>query len=318
MFRNRLQRKLALAFLLGGAVISGAASAAECFRSGPPAATPDRLRADYLRPFANVSSFTARINNRKVLYLKPTVAAPGKAPAIVLLHFRNGSPYEMANLTEVGRLVSDFGVWAILPDGGAWDTDPRGLDNGASSALLTAVIQDATARYPINAKRVYMGGYSTGGFMTLRYICERPDLIAAAFSVGSELIIGLDRICRTDTPVPLTLINGTNDPTVRYDGKFGVLSAPQTAQNWADRNQCLVRNAAVGIADKNGQDRSTVSMEEFRQCLNGADVDFYTVNGGGHTWPCEPLPTGNVLRGNINLDLGATATMWEFLRRFSR
>lgn len=309
--------RFAAAALLSGATI-GAASAAECVRSGPPPATPDRLRADYLRPFANVSSFTTTVSNRRVLYLRPSAAASGKAPAIVLLHFRGGSIHEMANLSEAGRLVRDFGVWAILPDGGNWDTDPRGVSGGGNPALLTAVIEDAVARYPIDSKRIYMGGFSLGAFMTLRYICERPDLVAAAFTVAGELVVGLDRVCRNDVTVPLALVNGTQDMNVPYSGSYGVYSAPQTAQRWSDRNGCLLRNPPFAIADKSKQDRSTVSLASYRQCRGGAEVDFYTIEGGGHTWPCEPLPNGSAARGNVNLDLGATATMWEFLRRFSR
>ena len=51
-------------------------------------------------------------------------------------------------------------------------------------------------------------------------------------------------------------------------------------------------------------------------CGQGADVDFYTIDGGGHSWPGgEPLPEW--IAGSTTPDLDATRLMWDFFSRFS-
>ncbi len=54
----------------------------------------------------------------------------------------------------------------------------------------------------------------------------------------------------------------------------------------------------------------------YSGCAQGADVDFYTIDGGGHSWPGgEPMPEWGV--GHTTQDIDATRVMWEFFRRFS-
>jgi polyhydroxybutyrate depolymerase len=45
-------------------------------------------------------------------------------------------------------------------------------------------------------------------------------------------------------------------------------------------------------------------------------VDFYTITGGGHTWP-GALDAGKDL-GVVSQDIDATALGWAFVSQFSR
>jgi polyhydroxybutyrate depolymerase len=45
-----------------------------------------------------------------------------------------------------------------------------------------------------------------------------------------------------------------------------------------------------------------------------ADLVFYTIAGGGHSWPGgEPIPRWIV--GQTSMDIDATRTMWEFFQQ---
>jgi polyhydroxybutyrate depolymerase len=45
-------------------------------------------------------------------------------------------------------------------------------------------------------------------------------------------------------------------------------------------------------------------------------VAFYTVHGGGHSWPGgEPLP--EIITGKTTQDIDATRVMWEFFQAHS-
>jgi polyhydroxybutyrate depolymerase len=54
----------------------------------------------------------------------------------------------------------------------------------------------------------------------------------------------------------------------------------------------------------------------YTGCLQGANVVFYTIAGGGHSWPGgDPLPKWIV--GTTSQDINATQIMWEFFKQFS-
>jgi polyhydroxybutyrate depolymerase len=61
-----------------------------------------------------------------------------------------------------------------------------------------------------------------------------------------------------------------------------------------------------------------VSDEVERQvwsCPEGADVEFYIVDGGGHTWPGTPLPEPlATILGYTTTDIDATAIAWEWFK----
>jgi polyhydroxybutyrate depolymerase len=55
-----------------------------------------------------------------------------------------------------------------------------------------------------------------------------------------------------------------------------------------------------------------VSGIEYTGCA--ADVIFYTIQGGGHTWPGgNPIPAW--IAGQTNMDIDATGTLWEFFTK---
>jgi polyhydroxybutyrate depolymerase len=54
-----------------------------------------------------------------------------------------------------------------------------------------------------------------------------------------------------------------------------------------------------------------VSGIHYHGCENNADVLFYTIKEGGHSWPGgDPLP--EFIVGETSQTINATALMWEF------
>jgi len=50
--------------------------------------------------------------------------------------------------------------------------------------------------------------------------------------------------------------------------------------------------------------------------MDDAEVVFYTIAGGGHTWPGgRPLPEW--IAGYTNMDINASETMWEFFQQYT-
>ncbi|MDB5987019.1 MAG: hypothetical protein JWR16_2072 [Nevskia sp.] len=295
------------------------------------------MAADYARahdviPFENVTASSGTFPfgglQREVLVLRPTVPAAGKLPAVVMLHYLRGRADDMADLIQAGKLVRDHGVVVILPEAvnGEWNygsgsiiglTTPLIDDVGFLSALITKSVND----YSLDATRIYMAGYSNGGLMTMRFACDHPEQIAAGGNVARVTMKSSDsKACKPKLPTPMLLVNGTADPVSTYDGTklLGVtatLSAPATAAFWAKLDGCAATPVGSTLADAIA-DGTTVHLDTFSGCTALDEVDFYTVNGGGHTWPGSIGFSPGL--GITSEDFDATSLLWSFFQRFSR
>ena len=96
--------------------------------------------------------------------------------------------------------------------------------------------------------------------------------------------------CSPSRPVPVIAFHGTADRIVPYDGgdvsSTGYQFPPvqDWVRGWALRNGCDMD--PLGLPS-NGE----VSGIRYSGCRSNADVHFYTIQGGGHSWPGgEPMP----------------------------
>jgi polyhydroxybutyrate depolymerase len=82
-------------------------------------------------------------------------------------------------------------------------------------AYLDRVLRDVEARYPINARRVYLVGFSNGGMMAYRYACARSGAVAAVAVVAGTLAYPG---CTPSRPVAVLDIQGGRDRVVPLAG----------------------------------------------------------------------------------------------------
>ncbi len=167
--------------------------------------------------------------------------------------------------------------------------------------------------------------------MTLTMACRRADLMAAAAAVISTFTDGMAGGCSPTRPVPLLLMNGTDDPLIPYAGGKGTSrvaaggnwSTARTVAFWRARNGCASGDGAnVKLPDRDPVDGSTVTLVQS-SCPPGRDVVLYRVEGGGHRFP-GARPDARLLRlvdrllGRQNHDIDGPEVIWEFLSRFER
>lgn len=70
--------------------------------------------------------------------------------------------------------------------------------------------------------------------------------------------------------------------------------------------------ATVALSDVSLTVASRVSIRVYGSCDRG--VVFYTIHGGGHTWPGgSRLPAW--FAGETNMQINASELMWQFFRR---
>ena len=120
-----------------------------------------------------------------------------------------------------------------------------------------------------------------------------------------------------DASIAYIAFHGTDDPIVPYHGgrtvvpfhSYDFLPVPEWAANWAKKNGCGDDPESIPPIGK-------VSGVRYTGCDGDVEVVFYTVNGGGHTWPGgDELPKW--LTGPTNMDVNASEMMWEFFSKYS-
>lgn len=258
---------------------------------------------------------------RSTLYFKPSAGTTTKVPLLVVLHYNGGTPEAMSTLTEVQELVRDYGIWVAVPPvaDGQWHDDPTDTSTTDDVGFLSLLIDNSIAAYPVDAKRVYMTGFSDGAMMTLRYACDRPDKIAAAAAVSGTMLKTLVSVCTSPSfATPMALLNGTADTITKYSPTpYGIsLTLPDSAKHWAKINGCGASPVVSNLADLSTTDGTTVTLTSYLGCATGDSVSLYTINNGGHTWPGSPYNLS--YQGKTTFDIDGTLTIWNFVKRFSR
>ena len=165
-------------------------------------------------------------------------AAKGSTPLVIWLHGAGEGgtdPYisivgnKVVNLAsqEIQSLFGDTGATLLAPQtptmwldrDGSGTYMKAGEDTGRSyyTDALMDLIKDYVAKHPeVDAKRVYLGGCSNGGYMTVNMLAEFPGYFAAAFPVCEAY----DASWLTDaklaglTGTPIWLTHAKTDGTV--------------------------------------------------------------------------------------------------------
>lgn len=172
--------------------------------------------------------------------------------------------------------------------------------------FLRAVIADVRKKYSIDPKRIYASGLSNGAMMSYRLACEASDLIAAVGIVAGAQTVSA---CKPAQPVSVIHIHGTADQNVPLLGGVGPKSYDRgpkppvldAIRFWARTDGA----AAEPVSSTRGNVRKDVYAGR-----NGVDVVFYTLAGGGHSWP-----GGERMLAILDApspDLNATKTIWQF------
>lgn len=211
------------------------------------------------------------------------------------------------------------GIWGpgYPPPGQRVPDNRQGAAHGpADIPFLNRVLDKVLDRYSADPERIYAAGLGEGGFMALRMGCNMAERIAGIATVGAAIPRNLN--CIPARPVPLVMMNGTEDPIVHFNGgryKEGLihlLSAEDSAKQWARQNRCEEKAAESKIAplEKGGKDTKLYSFDD---CGEGAQVALYVVKDGGNTWPGGEQFMNEKEIGKTSEAINADDTIWKFL-----
>jgi polyhydroxybutyrate depolymerase len=231
------------------------------------------------------------------LHRPQAVAAGTRLPLFIYLHGLGASGRRLLSALDLAPFADTKQVFIVAPDGTVdsqgrrfWnasgaccDFDGSGVDD---VAYLTALINDLRTRQPVDPKRIFVVGYSNGGFMAHRLACELSDHLAGIASFSGAAYD--DSKCAATRPVTILQVHGDADRTVRYGGGHVLSltdlpahpSAPASVAGWAARNGCSASLKAVSGSNLRTGDKPT-TVQRHLDCRHSA-VELWTVQGGGH------------------------------------
>ncbi|UCF31848.1 MAG: dienelactone hydrolase family protein [bacterium] len=269
------------------------------------------------------------------LRLPPSFAGGETIPLVLVLHGGGGTARAMVKLSHFHKVADREGFMAVFPDGFRrhWN-DGRIIDDYPAHrqgvddvGFLSRLISTLTKEWGADPERVYVTGASNGGMMALRLACEVNDRLAAAAPVIAALPLDLSDSCRPARPLPILMINGSEDGLVPWEGghvRFGrrrigtILSVPETLSRWVRNNGCLGPVQETDLPDADPGDKTRITRYDYTGCRDGKEVSLLEVNGGGHTWPGGFQYAPRAIVGRTSRDMDAAEVIWDFFSRHRR
>ena len=252
---------------------------------------------------------------RYLIYVPDSYDPTDPTPLVINIHGFVQWPANQMKVSQWNDLADQNGFIVVYPSGTGVPLRWRVSDDPEKEiAFFSDLIDKLLDEYNIDSSRIYASGLSNGGGMTLLLACRLSDRITAVGSVAGAYLFDFED-CHPQRFVPAIFFHGKEDqivsyeggPSERYDMPFP--NIPEFVYSYAQKNGCDPSPNSV-------MDTMNVKGVRYSDCNQNADVVFYTVLDGGHTWPGgSPLPEW--ITGKTTQEIDATRLMWEFFQGFS-
>jgi polyhydroxybutyrate depolymerase len=273
-------------------------------------------------PESTVSLGSGGVDRTYILDAPGGTAPAAGWPLILLLHGGGGTAEGMATSTgafpakAVGR-----GYVVARPQGVGrqWNDGRPQVGAVDDVAFLEAVVADVGRRVPLDPARTYAAGISNGAMMTGRLACEPTIRLAAVAQVVGTIGVDEAPLCDPGGAVSVLMLMGGADPIVPYGGgaitlpigeagaRGTVVGAEAYAASWEARLAPPTNATEVTIApDARGQDV---------RGADGTELEFITVEDGGHGWPGGTQYLPREIVGNVTQTFSANQVILDFFDR---
>jgi polyhydroxybutyrate depolymerase len=218
----------------------------------------------------------------------------GLHPVLLAFHGAGGNPTEYRQNSGLVDPATDAGYVVVFPQAanetertwamgcaGCTQGDELGIDD---VAFVDALLDDLARRTSIDRSRVYVTGFSMGGWFSYAFACQRSSAVKAIAPVGGLMPRPVAQQCAPVRPIGALVIFGDLDQTQPYGGRagpYGLLGADSSAIFWS-----VAANCRVEIPDEvRAFGETAVRITEQTDCDGGVHVERHRVVGMAHVWP---------------------------------
>jgi len=236
------------------------------------------LTLTLITPTSASSNYTVGGDRPVTVNLPTNLTNP--APLLILLHSASTSGAHQERYMKLGPIAKKSGIIYIAPDG-TMSPEGKRFWNASKSccnkfkqdvddvAYINSLIEEISAKTPVDPKRIYLIGHSNGAFMSYTFACK-TNRVAAIVAIAGAMDVNPE--CTPSSPVSLLDIHGTADKTIKVNG--GVLnsnpytSATETVKTIAQVNKCS---------------NPTTSKKDFEPTIKGAETTVINYSCDTHT-----------------------------------
>ncbi len=318
--------------LLLAMILIGALAAAAWPSAAPPHAFATGETCSPARPQPSGTTVKSLVSGGLTrsyrVHVPASYTGASPVPVVFSFHGHGSNAIEQEVYSGFSAKSDSAGFIAVFPDGvppspqgwNAWQFAPPQPDD---VAFTSAIIDSLIASSCIDQSRVYTSGISNGAMMSVRLACSLSSRIAAfapvagAYYAPMSLNLNPAETCPDTAPRPMIAFHGTADPTVPFNGGGSSIvyrlpiddntPAEDVLSDWAAHNGC-------GGTRQESQIGTEVRLVQYGSCANGAVVELYAVDGGGHTWPGSfDVPS----LGYTTHQISATDLIWSFFSNYT-
>jgi len=247
------------------------------------------------------------------VYQSPNYNASAPASLVIALH---GLGDNMTNFSTIGfnYIADTANIICVFPQavtdalaGTAWNSGAGEMGYYPNSTVndigfINALIDTSVANYAINTSRVYLCGFSMGGFMTEKMALQSNSKIAAFGSMSGTIGSAITSY-NPGRHVPIAHFHGTSDSTVYYTGNLFGIDPDSLIRFWINNNACDTTPATFNYSNT-ASDSITVERFEYSNGDPQSDVWFFKMYGAGHTLLYQPTN-----------DITEVVELWLFFTR---
>ncbi len=310
-----------LVAVLGAAVLAtGIAGCSDTSESAQPHCTGKQQQT----PGTTQASVEVQGTKRSYTVVVPTgYNASTPIPMVMAFHGRGMNGPLMLTLTGFDQVANENTFMVVAPSGQNEDWNLRDVANADSSdiAFVEAMLDQLDNTYCLDNARRYAAGMSAGSAFTFALACMPNRQFAAFGGVSASFY---RPVCDRSAPAPLIYFHGTADDVVPYKGgkvnsvgadglRSTVEPVATTMSDWAKHNKCTVGPSTTTDKD--------VVESQWSNCADSADIDAYSVTGGGHTWPGASDIVAQAIAGRLGKTtetVNASELMWQFFSGYTR
>jgi poly(3-hydroxybutyrate) depolymerase len=187
-------------------------------------------------------------------YLQARARGGPPEPLVLLLHGLYQTPAEVEKATGAAFYSEHQHFTLVYPVGEhqAWNAGTCcRADTANDVGYLVDLVHYVATLTPVDLHRVYVMGFSNGGMMAWRAVCQTHDVFAGAGVMAGALLV------KCPQPVHVVDLHGLRDQTVPYGGGYS-------------------QYTHTSIPD---------SARERRELAAGSTLDVVLLKRLGHAWP---------------------------------
>jgi polyhydroxybutyrate depolymerase len=234
----------------------------------------------------------SRFSDRRALVITKDDGATGASdrarPLVVVLPGLGSNAEFMARISGWAAAAHEHDLIVAIGQGTGNSFNAGGCcgtavdDDVDDVAYVDRVIGDVSDNFPVDRARVFLTGYSNGGMMTYRYLCEGSRTLAGAASVAGTNTTS----CTPRMTIPFLQVSGAKDPVVPIGGGTSSVAGLGPLPP--------VLSSVSGLANAYGCPQPVVRRDppvtttRWSPCRTGITVGFDILAGVEHGYPLAP------------------------------